>query len=235
MIVFEDVSYAYETGQPVLEDLCLTLDSGLVLLLGPNGTGKSTLMKLAAGIERPDSGVITIDGLDLWKQEAAARRRLAYLPEYPDLTPYASVEEILRLVCRLRGRPEAEGIDALSFFELEGDSGRTIRELSLGQRRRAVFAAALVGTAKYILLDEPLAGMDTAIQGRIVEWTLDRVRGGALVLVVSHRAEPFIEQATLLVTIQEGRALVFPDPPADPQERRGLVFRLSRGETSGRR
>ena len=132
----------------MLAGVDLEISPGLTLLLGPNGCGKSTLLKLAAGIERPDSGRVEIDGHDLWIDEVAARRGLAYVPEQPDLTPYATVREILDLVCRLRGEPARARREALERVGLGKLAHRSVRELSMGQRRRAVLAAALRGHAR---------------------------------------------------------------------------------------
>ena len=103
MIRFERATLDYGVGRPALAATTLDVESGLTLLLGPNGAGKSSLIKLAAGVERPRAGRVLVDGFDLWTDEVAARRRLAYVPEHPDVTPYASVDEVLGLVCRLRG------------------------------------------------------------------------------------------------------------------------------------
>jgi ABC-type multidrug transport system ATPase subunit len=168
MIRFQNVSFSYEGKERVLHSVNLEVQPGLSLLLGPNGCGKSTLLKLSSGVEIPDSGKIDIDGHDLWREEILARKGLAYVPEHPDLTPYASIKEILDFVCRLRGRSLEEGKKALAFFGLQHLAHRTIRELSMGQRRRAVFAACFVGTSSHILLDEPLEGMDRHIQKEIL-------------------------------------------------------------------
>ena len=229
MICFRDVSYAYEPGRPVCRGLDLELSRGLVLLLGPNGCGKSTLMKLASGVEKPDAGCVTINGRDLWKEEAAARAQVAYLPEYPDLTPYATLDEVLGLVCRLRERPLDEGRKALDFFGLQDLSHHTVRELSLGQRRQAVFAAVLVGTPRHILLDEPLAGMDRAVQTRILDWIVRQAQRDALVLVVSHEIEPFLEAAGQVVTLRDGRAKHLAELPEGLQEKRELVEQAAGG------
>ncbi len=229
MIVFDDVLYAYEPGYPVCSGLRLELGTGLVLLLGPNGSGKSTLLKLASGVEKPDEGRILIDGRDLWKEEAAARRALAYLPEFPDLTPYARLDEILGLVCRLRERPESEGQEALSFFGLREMAHLTVRQLSLGQRRRATFAAALVGSPPNIFLDEPLAGMDRPVQSKILDWIVSRVNNGALAVVVSHNVEPFAAAASGLVSVVKGKAVCRRELPENPRERLTLIDEMARG------
>jgi ABC-2 type transport system ATP-binding protein len=229
MISFQEVSYAYEAGRPVCDGIRLEMESGLILLLGPNGCGKSTLMKLASGVEKPDAGNILINGCDLWEQETGARAQIAYLPEHPDLTPYATLDEVLGLVCRLRHRPLEEGRGALDFFGLQELAHNTVRELSLGQRRRAVFAAALVGTPDIILLDEPLGGMDRAVQARILEWITVRLQKGALVLVVSHEIEPFVAAAGQLVTLIDGRAVHYPNLPDNSQEKSALIDQAARG------
>jgi ABC-type multidrug transport system ATPase subunit len=219
MIEFRNVSFSYEKNGKVLHSVDMELKPGLSLLLGPNGCGKSTLLKLAAGIESPDEGHVFIDGQDLWKNEVPARKGLSYMPEQPDLTPYASIKEILDLVCRLRRIPLTEGKKALEFVGLEHLAYRTVRELSMGQRRRAVFAACLIGQPSHIVLDEPLEGMDRHFQKEILAWIENHKLSGATVVVVSHWIEPFIHMASTAVTVQSGRVLVFRKLP-DPLEKK---------------
>jgi len=229
MIQFHKVSFSYEPDEPVFKIIDLELSPGLTLLVGPNGCGKSTLLRLAAGVERPDSGLIRIDGHDLWQDEVKARMNLAYLPEHPDLTPYATINEILNLVCRIRNQPLDRGKEALKIFEVQSMSLRTVRELSRGERRRAVFATVFIGTPTNILLDEPLEGMDRAIQSHIIDWILSQVKSGALVVVVSHRIEPFIELAAEAVTIDKGKPIPIKKLPKDSDKRHTFLDNLSKG------
>lgn len=229
MIRFQKISFSYEPEESVLRSTNLELRSGLILLLGPNGCGKSTLLRLAAGVERPDAGLISIDDHDLWKDEVKARRTLAYLPEHPDLTPYASIGEIINLVCRLRNEPLDKGKEALKTFGVHTMSRRSVRELSRGERRRAVFAAAFVGAPKNTLLDEPLEGMDRSIQTHIIDWISNHVKSGALVVVVSHRIEPFIELAAEAVTIDKGKIVHFKTLPKSPDEKLNFLDGISKG------
>lgn len=229
MIRFQNVSFAYEKSVAVLSGIDQEFQPGLTLLLGPNGCGKSTLLKLASGVEKPDTGHITIDGHDLWRDEVKARKALAYVPEQPDLTPYATIREILNLVCRLRNEPLEKGMDALDFFDLRDQASRTVRELSLGQRRRAVFAAALIGTPKYILLDEPLEGMDRKIKGEIIAWIKGHIDADAVVVVVSHTIEPFVDLTSQAITIKDGSAIHYPKIPSDPGQKLSLLDNLAKG------
>lgn len=228
MIRFSGVAFAYRRNEPVLRGVDLELPPGLTLLLGRNGCGKSTLLKLAAGVERPDAGQVTVDGFDLWSAEVAARRSLAYVPEQPDLTPYATVGEVLELVCRLRGEPVAAAAAALGRVELAPFARRSVRELSMGQRRRAVLAAAFIGQPRSVLLDEPLETLDRVAREHVLAWIAGLVAGGAVLAVVSHDLAPFAALAARAVTVSEGRAQVVDPLPADAGGRGRLLERLSR-------
>ena len=230
MIRLDKVSFSYRDAEPVLTDVTVEIPSGLTLLLGRNGCGKSTLLKMAAGVERPDRGRVEVDGQDLWVQEEEARRTLAYVPEQPDLTPYATVREILGLVCRLRGEPVRAAEDAISLVGLDGLAHRSVRELSMGQRRRAVLAAARIGTPGHLLLDEPLEAMDRGAREDILAWLERRLAAGATVIVVSHDIEPFAARADRALTVRDGRCLGAGELPRDSRERMALLERLARSQ-----
>jgi ABC-type multidrug transport system ATPase subunit len=229
MMVFESVTFGYEPERAVVRQASFALSPGLTLLVGPNGCGKSTLLKLAAGVERPDAGRILVDGADLWREEARARRGLAYLPEFPDITPYAALRDVLRLVCRLRGEPVAAGDRALETFGLAEEAGRSVRELSSGQRKRALFAAAIVGRPPHIFLDEPLDALDRQIADDVLAWTRQRIADGATVAVVSHAIEPFADLAVRALTVRGGLVEQHEALPRSPGDRLQLLDRLARG------
>jgi ABC-type multidrug transport system ATPase subunit len=231
MIHLENVSFAYEKTAPLFRSLNLTLGSGVTLLVGPNGSGKTTLLKLAAGVEKPDQGFVRIDGRDLWREEVAARRTLAYLPENPDLTPYASIREIIRFVCRLRGERPDRGEEALAVLNMDRVAGRSVRELSQGQRRRAVLAAAMIGRPSHLLLDEPLEAMDRQMRDDIMNWIRTRVGDGAAAVIVSHDLDPFAALTDAAVGMDEGRAEYIPALPADPADRLAVLERLARANS----
>ena len=229
MMVFESVTFGYEPERAVVRQAGFALSPGLTLLVGPNGCGKSTLLKLAAGVERPDAGRILVDGADLWREEAKARRGLAYLPEFPDITPFAALRDVLRLVCRLRGEPVTAGDRALETFGLADEAGRSVRELSSGQRKRALFAAAFVGRPAHILLDEPLDALDRQIADDVLTWTRQRIADGATVAVVSHAIEPFADLAARALTVRDGLVEQHEALPRSPEDRLQLLDRLARG------
>jgi len=226
MIRFVDASFSYDSGEPVLKQVTVRIPEGLTLLLGPNGCGKSTLLKLAAGVERPDSGSVELQGRNLWIEETAARRELAYVPEQPDLTPYATIRDIIRLVCRLRSEPFEKGREMLESVGLAGAAGRSIRELSMGQRRRAVMAAAWIGFPRVVLLDEPLESMDRVIRQDILSWISRSIDGGAAVVIATHEIEPFLESAARAITVAGGACRVH-DPLPDGVRRAAFLEALA--------
>ncbi|HEY0511607.1 MAG TPA: ATP-binding cassette domain-containing protein, partial [Thermoanaerobaculia bacterium] len=140
------------------------------------------------------------------------------------------VREVLDLVCRLRGEPVERGREALEKVGLGKLTHRSVRELSMGQRRRAVLAAALVGTPTHALLDEPLEAMDRSAREDLLAWIDRLVASGAVVVVVSHEIEPFAPRAIRALAVSGGQCLDAGPLPDDPAERLKLLDRMARGE-----
>ena len=229
MISLRNVRFGYGRNSTAFACTALDIPAGVTLLLGPNGAGKSTLLKLVAGVEQPTSGTISIDGHDLWRDEVAARAPLAYVPEHPDLTPYATVGEVLGLVCRLRGRPIDEALRALASVGLDGLGDRSVRELSMGQRRRAVLAAAFVGEPTTLLLDEPLEAMDRAMRAWLTAWITEASARNATIVVATHDIEPFVGLAQRAIVVTRGAADVVDPLPSDADARARLLDASARG------
>ena len=200
----EAVAFAYDYRSRIFTDLNLDVASGVTLLQGENGAGKTTLLKLAAGVEKPDAGRVLVNGADLWRQEVAARSDLAFLPQEPDVTPFATIREVLRLVCRLRSEPMDRVEDVLTETNLEAEADLSIRELSRGQRRRVLLAAAWVGTPRTVILDEPLDAMDEHWRVRIREWLEELRRADGLALVATHEASLLSELADHVLVLHDG-------------------------------
>lgn len=204
MIAFRDVEFSYDGVHSTLVVPSLSIEPGLTMVVGQNGSGKSTLLRLAAGVERPRRGTVSIDGHELWREEVEARRSLAYVPEHPELTPYATIADVLQLVARLRGATYDDVANALDRVGLLEVAWHTVRELSMGQRRRALFATALLGDPRVVILDEPLETMDHAMRDLIISWTRERRASGATVLLATHDLEPFAEDVDSVIVVRDG-------------------------------
>jgi ABC-2 type transport system ATP-binding protein len=193
-----------------VDDLSFRVDAGEVVgLIGPNGAGKTTTLRALAGILRPTSGRVTIEGHDIVTDGIAAKRHLAFMPDEPHLFEYLTVEEHLRLVARLY---EVEDFDRraralLEELELTGKERALPGELSRGMRQKTVIACGLIRKASTLLFDEPLTGLDPAGIHRMRETIVARAKAGASILVSSHLLHLVEEICTRVVIMDRGRKL----------------------------
>jgi ABC-2 type transport system ATP-binding protein len=191
-----------------VEDLTFSVGSGeIVGLIGPNGAGKTTTLRALAGILRPPSGSVQIDGYDLAASPIDAKRRLAFMPDEPHLFEYLTVEEHLRLTGRLYQVPDIDrrGAALLSELELTGRERSLPGELSRGMRQKVVIACGLVRDATTLLFDEPLTGLDPLGIRRMRETIVSRGRAGAAILLSSHLLHLVEEICTRVIIMDRGR------------------------------
>ncbi len=151
-------------GRRVVRDVTLALAKGQVLgLLGVNGAGKSTTLRMIAGVLAPSAGTVRIDGEDLAEAPELARRRIGYLPEVPPLHGELTVTEFLAFCARLHGLArdaDAAVVRAIDRCGLGDVRRRLIGALSKGFRQRVGLAQAILHEPALIVLDEPASGLD---------------------------------------------------------------------------
>ena len=149
-----------------LDDVSLTLPSGVTALLGENGAGKTTLMRVLATLLKPDSGRLLVDGAPLAGRGHVAdyRRRIGYMPQAIPVLKHLTVRQFLEYFAYLKGlgRPDAaRQVEAcLTQVDLQAKAGERTTALSGGMQRRMGLAVALLGDPQVLLLDEPTAGLD---------------------------------------------------------------------------
>lgn len=158
----------------------------VVGLLGPNGAGKTTTMRMITGYLAPTAGTVSMQGIDITQAPLAVRAQIGYLPELPPLYMDMTVKEHLGFVCDLRNIPrrgKAPEIDRVCRALHIGDvSHRLIRNLSKGYRQRVGFAAALIGSPKLLILDEPTVGLDPRQMVEIRELILELSKSMSVIL-----------------------------------------------------
>jgi ABC-2 type transport system ATP-binding protein len=173
-----------------LASLDLEINRGEVFgLLGPNGSGKTTFIRLLSGYLLPTAGRLEICGCDAVEQSLQARRQIGYVPEAAPVYGYMRVREFLAFMARLRGmtgRAVADAVDrVIAALALQAVADRPTRTLSRGFRQRTAIAQALVHDPELLILDEPANGLDPR---QIIE-VRDLIRGLAgrhTVLMSSH-------------------------------------------------
>jgi ABC-2 type transport system ATP-binding protein len=193
-----------------VSDLSFAVQSGeIVGLCGPNGAGKTTTLRSLAGILRPTTGRVTIDGHDLVEAPLEAKRRLAFMPDEPHLFEYLTVREHLRLIGRLYGIADIDHRAAALFDELElaGKEDALPGELSRGMRQKVIIACGLARDATTLLFDEPLTGLDPIGIRRMRATIVSRARTGAAILLSSHLLHLVEEVCTRVIIMAGGRKI----------------------------
>ena len=166
MITVKELTKRYGAHTAV-DALSFTVDKGQIYgLLGPNGAGKSTTMNIITGYISATDGTAEIDGCDIFDSPAEARAKIGYLPEQPPLYTDMTPREYLAFAAELKGLPREQRKAAveqcMERTNIADVADRLIRNLSKGYRQRVGIAAALLGTPKVIILDEPTVGLDPA-------------------------------------------------------------------------
>ena len=221
-IRLENVTYIYGKGTPfevkALDGVDLEIHAGLITgIIGHTGSGKSTLVRLFNGLEKPESGKVLLDGADIWekpKEIGKVRFRVGLVMQYPE---YQLFEETVAADIAFGPRNMGLSDDEISrrvteYAALTGITSAELEkspfDLSGGQKRRAAIAGVMAMEPEVLVLDEPAAGLDPEgkkmILGAVREYALRR---GATVIIVSHSMDDMAELCDRVVVVAEGRIL----------------------------
>lgn len=200
------------SGRPAVDHLDLDVPAGSFCgLLGPNGSGKTTTLRIVSGMERPDAGTATVDGLDTWADPVAVRRRIGVVPDPLRLFDRLTAREHLRHLGRLRGlapdEVERRSAELLGVLGLEADADAHVGGFSHGMRKKVALAAALLHRPGVLLLDEPFEGVDPGSTVTIHS-ILERYRAGGGTVVFSSHVMALVERyCDVVAIIASGRLL----------------------------
>lgn len=217
MISFNQLGFRYRLGSQVFRDFSMTLSPGHVYgVLGENGVGKSTLMKLASGVLIPTAGSVTIDGCNASLREEATMAKIIYLPEEFSL-PALTLDEFRKVTT-----PFYPSFSDESFEEccrvLDVVRDRRLDKLSMGQRKRAYLAFAFACRAEWLLLDEPTNGLDVAAKEAFRRLVARYVDEGQSIIISTHSVREIDSLIDHLIIL----------------DRKGIVLDASIGEIGSR-
>ena len=220
-------------GVEALRDVSLTVEPGQrVALLGHNGAGKSTMMKIILGLIPFDSGAVTVCGAA--PGSAAARAQVAYLPENAAFHPALTGEEQIRHYLSLRGERPVQAPDLLARVGLADAAKRRIGTYSKGMRQRVGLAQALIGKPRLLVLDEPTSGLDPVSRRDFYALLDDLAAGGTAILLSSH-ALTEVEARTDRILILSGGRLMAEGSLADLRRKAALPVAISVAPAQGQK
>ena len=200
-----------------VNDLSLTVDRGeFFAVLGPNAAGKTTTIKILAGLMKPTSGQARVAGFDVQKHPLEVRRRLAYVPDFPFLYDKLTPWEFFRFTGQLfqmeDARIQSVGAELIARFNLEAFVNKPIEGLSHGTRQRVAIVSALLHDPEVFVIDEPMVGLDPH-HARVVKDILkERSRAGMTVFLSTHQLSVAEELADRIGIIHQGRLIAVGNP-----------------------
>jgi ABC-2 type transport system ATP-binding protein len=217
-LTITDLSKTYPNGVKALKNLTLSIGNSMFGLVGPNGAGKSSLMRTVATLQDPDSGSITLDGIDVLRQKDQVRRILGYLPQEFGVYPKISALDMLHHLAIMKGMTSTGGrketIDALlQQTNLWDVRKKALTTFSGGMKQRFGIAQALLGNPRLIIVDEPTAGLDPAERNRFLN-LLSSLGSDRTVILSTHIVDDVRQLCPRMAIIAQGE-LLLEGAPAD--------------------
>jgi len=192
----------------------LELSGTRIAFVGPSGAGKTTAIELIAGLRKPDTGRVALDGRVLSDSQTGesvpiAERMIGYAPQDDAIFPHLSVERNVRFAAAHPTDVTFDGEEVFSALDLGPLFGQRVARLSGGERRRVALARALLATPRLLLLDEPFAGLDDALRQRAIR-LLQRYHEVTSIpwILVSHDKSDVVALADVVVEFESGKSKI---------------------------
>jgi len=206
------LSKTYPNGVKALKNLTLSIGNSMFGLVGPNGAGKSSLMRTVATLQDPDSGSITLDGIDVLRQKDQVRRILGYLPQEFGVYPKISALDMLHHLAVMKGMTSSgerrQTVDALlEQTNLWDVRKKALSTFSGGMKQRFGIAQALLGNPRLIIVDEPTAGLDPAERNRFLN-LLSSLGRDRTVILSTHIVDDVRQLCPRMAIIAQGELLL---------------------------
>ena len=215
-LAINNLSKTYPNGVKALKNLSLSIGNSMFGLVGPNGAGKSSLMRTIATLQDPDSGTITLDGIDVLRQKDQVRRILGYLPQEFGVYPKISALDMLHHIAVMKGMQSSaerkETVDALlQQTNLWDVRQKALATFSGGMKQRFGIAQALLGNPRLIIVDEPTAGLDPAERNRFLN-LLSSLGSDRTVILSTHIVDDVRQLCPRMAIIASGELLLEGSP-----------------------
>jgi len=200
--------------------LSLSIGEGeLFGLLGPNGSGKTTTVKVLTGQLKPDSGQIKVLGTDVLKNPVSVRKVVGIMPEQENPPSFLTAEEYLHFVAKIR-KIDVSDIDHwFSFLDFEDEKNVLCKDLSRGTRQKLMFAQTFLHEPKLAFIDEPLINLDPIIQRKVKDYLTDYVKNKKTIFFCTHVLEIAEEICTSIGILYKGK-LIHEGPIKDLRKKR---------------
>jgi ABC-type multidrug transport system ATPase subunit len=211
-LTISNLSKTYPNGVRALKNVSLTIGNQMFGLLGPNGAGKSSLMRTVATLQDPDSGTVTLDGLDVLTQKNDVRKLLGYLPQEFGVYPKLSAVDMLNHLAILKGVTSAGERKDMVGALLHQTNLWDVRKKALstysgGMKQRFGIAQALLANPRLLIVDEPTAGLDPAERNRFLN-LLASIGREVTVILSTHIVDDVRELCSRMAIIAEGEVLL---------------------------
>ena len=195
-----------------VNDISITIPRGeFFAMLGPNSAGKTTTLKLLAGLMKPTSGCTRVCGFDMQTQPLEARRKIAYVPDFPFLYDKLTAWEFFRFTGQLFQMPDAKiesnANELIARFHLAEFVNRPLESLSHGTRQRVAIVSALLHEPEVFVIDEPMVGLDPQHARVVKDVFKERSQAGVTVLVSTHQLSVAEEMADRIGVILGGKLI----------------------------
>ncbi len=211
MLRIEHLTKTYGTKKAV-DDLSLHIAPGeLCAFIGHNGAGKTTTIKICCGILQPDSGEAYVDGISVRQDPIACKKRIAYIPDNPDLYEFLSGVKYLNFVADMYEVPKEERESKIKryadMFELTGDLAQPISSYSHGMKQKLAIISALIHEPRLMILDEPFVGLDPKASHMVKEMMRDMCSRGCAIFFSTHVLEVAEKLCDKVAIIKGGKLI----------------------------
>jgi len=233
MIEVENLTFEYP-GHRAVDDVSFTIErDSVTALVGPNGAGKTTLMRCLCGLERPLSGTIVVDGIDVVEHPRRCHERIGYLSDFYGLYDDLYVSQCLRYAAEANGTTRDVGAsisETADRLNLGDRLNQRVGELSRGLRQRVAVGQALIHNPRVLILDEPASGLDPEARHDLAELFKYLQAAGMTLLVSSHILAELEEYASEMLVIRDGRIIEQRKLRTDASHRDLMIEVISGGE-----